>query len=204
MRIAGLAIVIAVLAVASQAQVEGKLDLSISGGAIFGKDVSQPTAAVNLSPHYSKALFGSVRYHFNHLHALEIDLGHAGTSQIFVHPPDTFMVNADVFEYSGSYVLTPYHDRRLQPFLFAGVGGLRWSPNNQWIDQVQADFGAVKQNSLAFLYGGGADYTIWRRLALRVQYRGLIYRAPDFGVPNLFISAKDHMAEPAAGLVFKF
>ena len=204
MRIVGLAVVMAALAVAGHAQVEGKLDLSVSGGSIFGKNISQPTSAVSLSPHYSAAVFGSVRYHVNHLHAVEIDLGHAGTSQIFVRPPDTFIVNADVFEFSGSYVLTPYHDRRLQPFLFAGVAGLHWSPNNQWIDQVQVNFGAVRQNSLAFSYGGGADYTLWRRLALRLQYRGLIYRAPDFGVPNLFISAKDHMAEPAAGLVFKF
>lgn len=204
MRTAGLAVVIVVLAVASNAQVQGKLDLSISTGGIFGKDVSQPTSAVSLSPHYSKLVFGSVRYHFNHLHAIEIDLGHVNTSQVFSRPPDTFIVNADTFEYSGAYVLTPYHDHRLQPFLFAGVGGLHWSPTNQWINQVQVDFGALKENSLAFLYGGGADYTLWRRLALRVQYRGLIYRAPDFGVANLFISAKDHMAEPAAGLVFKF
>lgn len=204
MRTAGLAVVIAALVFGGCARAQERLDVSVSSGAVIGKDVSQPTSSVSLSPHYSKLFFGSARYHFNHLHAVEINLGHVSTSQIFSRSPDTFTINADVFEYSGAYVLTPYHDHRLQPFLFAGVGGLHWSPSNQWIDQVQVDFGAVRQNSLAFLYGGGADYRLWRRLALRIQYRGLIYRAPDFGVSNLFISGKDHMAEPAAGLVFKF
>jgi len=203
MRTAGLAIV-AVSAFLTCAQAQERLDFSISSGATFGKDVSSSTSSVSLSPHYSGLFFGSVRYHFNHLHAVELTIGHTNSSQIFSRPPDTYKVTTGVLEYSGAYVLTPFHDRRLQPFLLAGVAGLHWSPSNQYIDQVQVDFGAGKENSLAFLYGGGADYRLWRLLALRVQYRGLIYRTPDFGVSNLLISARNHMAEPAAGLVLKF
>ena len=75
---------------------------------------------------------------------------------------------------------------------------------DQYINGNSSQFGAYRQTSLAFLYGGGADYRLWRRLWVRAQYRGLIFRAPDFGVSDLFISAKGHMAEPSLGLVVKF
>ena len=204
MRTAVLAVAMGMFVFAVGAQAQDRLDLSISGGAIFGKSVSQSTSTVSLAPHFSGSVFGTVRYHLTDLQAVEINIGHSNSSQLFTRPPDTFRVSGTVLEYSGAYVLTPMHDHRLQPFVFAGAGGLRWSVGNQYIDQVSVNFGAVKQNSLAFLYGGGADYRLWRRLALRLQYRGLIYRAPGFGVSTLFISAKDHMAEPAAGLVIKF
>jgi hypothetical protein len=42
-------------------------------------------------------------------------------------------------------------------------------------------------------------------LALRLQYRGLLYKVPDFHVPSLFFTgAKGHMAEPSVGIVVKF
>lgn len=203
MRTAGLAIV-AVSAFLTCAHAQERYDLSISSGATLGKDVSSSTSSVSLSPHYSALFFGSVRYHFNHLHAVEVNIGHANSSQIFSLPPDTYKITTGVLEYGGAYVLTPFHDRRLQPFLLAGVAGLHWTPSNQYIDHVQVDFGAGTENSLAFLYGGGADYRVWRRIALRVQYRGFVYRTPDFGVSNLFLSAKDHMAQPSAGVVVRF
>lgn len=203
MRTAGLAI-IAVLAFLTCAHAQEHFDFSISSGATFGKDVSSSTSSVSLSPHYSALFFGSVRYHFNHLHAVELSIGHANSSQVFSVPPDTLKVTTGVLEYSGAYVLTPFHDRRLKPFLLAGVGGLHWSPNNQYFDQVQVNLGARTANSLAFLYGGGADYKLWQFIALRVQYRGFVYRTPDFGVSNLFLGARSHMAQTSAGLVFRY
>ena len=204
MRTALLASVVGVFALVIGAHAQERLDLSISSGGIFGKSVSQTTSSVSLTPHFSGPVFGTVRYHFTNLQAVEINVGHADSSQLFTKAPDTYRISGTLLEYSGAYVLTPMHDHRLQPFLFAGGGGLQWSVSNQYIDQVSVNLGAGRQSSLAFLYGGGADYRLWRNLALRLQYRGLIYRAPDFGVSTLFISGKDHMAEPAAGLVIKF
>lgn len=204
MRTAGLAIAIFAFGLVSYAAAQEKLDFTISSGAVFGKSVSPATSSVTLSPHFSGLYFGTVRYHFSHLQAVEVNLSHMNTAEIFSRPPDTYKITGGVFEYSVAYVLTPFHDHRLQPFLLAGGGGLRWNVGNQYIDQVQVNIGAYYQKSLAFLYGGGVDYPLWRRLALRVQYRGLVYRAPNFTISNLFISGKDHIAEPAAGLVFHF
>ena len=75
---------------------------------------------------------------------------------------------------------------------------------------------ASQQTKPTFLYGGGLDYqvfslvplirrsTLTHHLALRLQYRGLLYKAPDFKVQNLFTGAREHMAEPTIGVVVKF
>jgi hypothetical protein len=36
-----------------------------------------------------------------------------------------------------------------------------------------------------FAYGGGADFPLLRHVALRAEYRGLVYSAPDFGLATL-------------------
>ena len=203
MRTAGLAVVILALACAT-ASAQNRLDLSVSGAAVFSKSVTGTTSGLTLSPSDSGAVFGTVRYHFNHLHAVELNIGHTVDSQIFERPPDTLKIRTSMTEFTGAYVLTPFQGKRLQPFLFAGAGALRWYPENQYINGNSSFFGAYTQTSLAFLYGGGADYRLWRRIGLRMQYRGLIFRAPDFTVSDLFISAKGHMAEPSVGIVVKF
>lgn len=203
MRTATLAVAVVVLAFAA-ANAQERLDLSVSGSAVFSKSVSGTNSGITLSPRTSGAVFGTVRYHFNHLNALDVNIGHAVNSQIFERPPDEFKVRTTITEFSADYVLTPFQGKKLEPFLFAGAGALRWYPENQYINGNISPFGAHRQTSLAFLYGGGADYRLWRHLWVRAQYRGLIFRAPDFGVSDLFISAKGHMAEPSIGLVVKF
>jgi outer membrane immunogenic protein len=203
MRTARLALAVVVLAFAA-ANAQERLDLSVSGSAVFSKSVSATTSAVTLSPRDSGGVFGTVRYHFNHLSAVELNIGHTANSQIFDRPPDQLKVHTSITEFSADYVSTPFHTNKLEPFLFAGAGELRWYPDSQYINGNSSQFGAYSQNSLAFLYGGGADYRLWRRLWLRAQYRGLVFRAPDFTVSGLFISGKGHMAEPSLGIAVKF
>ena len=182
-----------------------RFDVALSGAAAFSKTVTSSSGTVTDSPTTNLGEIGSVRYHFNHLHSLEMNLGHVRNSQIFTIAPDTYRINTDVYEYSGAYVLTPFSENRLQPFLFGGAGALRFSPGKAYIDSVQGSFGQKIQTSLAFLYGAGVDYRLISHVALRVQYRGLIYKNPDFSAPSRFFTgAKGHMAEPAVGIVVKF
>jgi hypothetical protein len=48
------------------------------------------------------------------------------------------------------------------------------------------------------------DYRLVRALGLRLQYRGLVYKAPDFGLAALSTDSWTHTAEPSVGLVFRF
>jgi opacity protein-like surface antigen len=200
-------VTLAVMAVALAsgcAVAQERLDLSVSGSAIFSKSVSAVNSGVTLAPRDSAGIFGTVRYHFNHLSAVEVNIGHTASAQIFEQPPETFKVHTSVTEFTAGYVLSPFQMKKLAPFLFAGGGALRWYPDAQYINGNASAFGAYSQTSLAFLYGGGADYRLWHRIWLRAQYRGLVFRAPDFTVSQFFISAKGHMAEPSLGIAVKF
>jgi outer membrane immunogenic protein len=190
-------------AAATQAQIG--VDVALSGAGVFPKSTSSSTSNVSNDPTNSAAVFGSIRYHFNPHHGIELDLGHTNNSQIFTLPPDTYRLKTGIFEFTAAYVFTPLTRGRWTPFLLAGAGGLGFSVDSTYIDTLQTDLGAVRQTRLAVLYGAGTDYQIWGHLGLRLQYRGLIFRAPDFGVPNRFYTgAMGHMAEPAVGIVMKF
>jgi opacity protein-like surface antigen len=217
MKTAGLAVAI-ILALASLAlaQAENKnkrkgtdidnprLDVGIAYGGVFSKTSTASQTSVTLKSTTSGAVLASFRYHFNHTHGIEVNFSHTSNSQVFSVPPDTFRVNTGITEFSAAYVFSPLHAHRIDPFLLAGGGSLKFNPGNQYIDGTLSPFGASSQRALAVLYGGGVDYRLWKLLALRVQYRGLIYKTPDFAVPGLRTGVYGNMAEPTAGLVIKF
>ena len=205
LRKARLAVVIIFALVSfTQAQDVGHFDVSLGFGGVFSKSSSAADRGVTLKPTNSAAILATFRFRFNRMHSLEANFAHTMNSQVFLLAPNNFRVQAGITEFSGAYVFSPFQTARVEPFLFGGAGALRFNPGNTSIDGFQAAFGATQQTSLAFLYGAGADYRLWRVLALRLQYRGLIYKAPDFNLQNLFTGARGHMAEPSVGIVFKF
>jgi hypothetical protein len=205
MRKTALAITLFALTCVASAQEQTRIDFSVSGAGVFSKTVSSYNGRVSDNPTNSLAFLVSFRFHMKSKHALEFNIGHTRNSQMFSVPPDTFRVMSAITEISGAYVFSPISKGKFQWFLLAGGGGLRFSPGNTYVDTFTASFGAAQQTSLALLYGGGVDYRLWRRLALRLQYRGLLYKNPDFDLPGLFFTgAKGHMAEPALGIVLNF
>jgi outer membrane immunogenic protein len=183
---------------------EGRFDVSLGYAGVFSKTSRASLGNVSVKPTTSGAILATFRYRFNHTNGIELNLAHTNNSGIFSIPPDTFRIMTGITEYSGAYVLSPFHGGRIDPFVFGGGGVLRFNPGNQYIDGFQSSLGATRQSELAVLYGGGADYRLWKALAFRVQYRGLIYKVPDFKQTRFFTGAMGHMAEPSAGFVIKF
>jgi opacity protein-like surface antigen len=205
MRTAGLAIVtvlaFAGLVVAQQTRV----DFAISGAAVFSKTTSSSNGSVSDTPTKSVAYIGTARYHIAPKHAIEINFGHTRNSQIFSVAQNSYRVISGITEFTADYVFQPSSIWKFAPFVFAGAGGLRFTPGNTYINTFPATLNAAQQTSLTFLYGGGADYALWRILALRFEYRGLLYKEPDFNLPTLFFTGgRAHMGEPSAGIVVKF
>jgi opacity protein-like surface antigen len=192
------------LAPAAGAQDLERIELSLNAAGVFSKTAKSNNGVVSNTPTQSLAVLGSVQYHFTRMHSVELSISHTNNSQIFVVPPNTYRISTAVTEYSGAYVFSPFESKKWEPFLLGGVGGLRFSPGNTFIDGFQAALGAGQQTSLAFVYGGGADYHLWRRLNLRLQYRGFLYKTPDFNVQPLFTGARGHLAEPSIGIAVKF
>ena len=200
------AVVLAVLCVSFAAAQEdvGHFDVSFAWGAVFNKASSSADGGVTVSPTNSGLVLGTFRFRFNRMNGIEVNGARSNNSQIFILGTNDYRAQTSVSEYTGAYVLSPFHFERIEPFLLAGGGVLRFYPSNQYINGNAAFFDAAQQTSMAFLYGGGVDYRVWKRLGLRLQYRGLIYKEPTFHVAQFFSGAKGHMAEPSIGIVLNF
>ena len=61
-----------------------------------------------------------------------------------------------------------------------------------------------EQTRGTFVYGGGVDVPMSKHFLLRAQYRGFVYKTPDFEMASLKVGKYTHAAVPSAGLVFTF
>jgi opacity protein-like surface antigen len=201
---AGLAITILAVASVASAQDKGRFEASLGFTGVYSKTSNASLGTASLTPTTSGGILASFRYHLKHLGGLEVNYSHTNNSQIYSVPGDTYRVMNGITEFTGDLVISPFHFKKIEPFAFAGGGSLKFNPGNQYIDGNQVSFGAKSERTLSFLYGGGLDYPLKKSIALRMQYRGLLYKAPDFDVATLYTGANGHMAEPSIGIVFKF
>jgi hypothetical protein len=199
---------------------DNRFDFSFNADAVFTKQ-SAGNGIVQTATEGGGG-FGTIRVRFNPKHSFVFNYGRDKNSQIFRFI-DNFHTVTNISEYSFAYMFTPFHKGRFEPFLLAGVGPLRFSPRSTWVDlpplpgnipdNIQVNLHAAKQTQLAFLYGFGLDYRLPRftQFAVRMQYRGFLYKAPDFKIDassgssvSFFTGARSHIAEPSVGLVFRF
>ena len=61
-----------------------------------------------------------------------------------------------------------------------------------------------EQTRGAFVYGGGVDVPVSKHFLVRAQYRGFVYKTPDFEQTNIKVDQYTHSAVSSAGLVFTF
>ncbi len=61
-----------------------------------------------------------------------------------------------------------------------------------------------RQTRGTFIYGGGADVPVFKHIAVRAQYRGFVYKVPDFDTNSLKVDKYTHAAVPSAGIVLTF
>jgi outer membrane immunogenic protein len=196
-------------------------DGAVSGAAIFTKE--SQGSGVTQGATVGANIFGTIRTRFNPKHSLIFNYGRGKDSQTYQTNGDNFHVLTNISEFSGAYVYNPFQKGKFEPFVLAGVGGLKFGPRSTYVffpplpnglpNNVLANVGASSQTQLAFLYGLGVDYQLpgSSRFALRLQYRGFLYREPDFNVTSgigkplsFFTGVYGHMAEPSIGLVVRF
>jgi opacity protein-like surface antigen len=90
---------------------------------------------------------------------------------------------------------------RLQPYALVGGGALMFDPTGN----ADGNFaGATLEAKGAFVYGAGGNYAFTKHLSLRAEYRGYVYKAPDFNLASFNTSAWTRTAQPSAGIVFRF
>jgi opacity protein-like surface antigen len=147
------------------------------------------------------------RYHLNPWFAIQGDYGYTRDTQKYFDPffGETD-IQANIHQLTGEAVITASSSRRVRPYALAGIGGLFFRPTNS-LDNSFIGIGngsGNNQTKAAFVYGGGVDFDLTRFVALRAEYRGLLYKIPDFQIPGLATDNFTHMAQPSVGLVWRF
>jgi opacity protein-like surface antigen len=180
---------------------ENRSEISLQGTGFFTKDA---TGNGNLQRGTDTGgLLVGYRYHFNRWLAGEAVYGYDRNTQQFFNSGGLSRIQANIHQATGGLVVNLPSPRslRFSPYLLAEGGALVFDPTNNNFGTVT---GAQRQSTGVFVYGGGADFPIVRHVSLRAEYRGLVYSAPDFGLKNLNTNATTHVAQPSAGIVFRF
>jgi opacity protein-like surface antigen len=180
------------------AQEVKKSDISLNYTGVFSKQSNGSSITVN--PTQASGFLTSYRYSFATNSAVELNYGYSRNTQQFINGSNTSLINTNVHEWTADYVYK-FSTSKIQPFVLAGTGVLVFGPTNSGKAALS---GVGRQGKPVLLYGGGLDYNVSKAVSLRAQYRGLLYKTPDFGVSTLNADARGHLAEPSLGIVFHF
>ena len=201
-------------------QNQGHFDASFNSAIIFTR--SSDGNGIQQSATIGANYFGTFRVRLKpkSKNSLIFNYGYAKNSQIYQTDFDYHQLDT-IHEYTAAYVRNFYEKGKFQPFFLIGAGALGFYPRSTWVffpdlpnnvpNRLQVNVNAQSQYEAAILYGGGVDYKLPWKFALRLQYRGLYYNSPNFNVNNLASSTisfvagyRGHMAQPSLGLVFRF
>lgn len=177
-----------------------KQELSLQGTGFFTKN-SQGQGIDQHATDTGGFLLG-YRHHFNDWLAAEANYGYVRNTWQNFTSGRSFNVQANAHQATAALVVTPpISVARLRPYMLAGSGALVFDPTTNRGGIVP---GAQRQAKATFVYGGGADYSVTKHLSLRAEYRGFVYKRPDFEVSNLNSDVTAHTAQPSAGIVIRF
>jgi opacity protein-like surface antigen len=190
----GCVLLISITAVAQEIRSE----VSVQGTGFFTKD-SNGNGIKNKATETGGLLVG-YRYNITRWLAGEANYGYDRNTQSYIGSTSA-RAQSNIHQITGSAVVKLPGFARIQPFALVGGGGLIFDPT----DNAGGTFaGATSQAKGTFLYGGGADYAFTRHLSLRAEYRGFVYKAPNFNLASLNADTWTHIAQPSAGIVYRF
>ena len=191
----------ALLVGVSAAAQESRSEISVQGTGFFTKDTTGQ-GTTERSTNTGGFLVG-YRYNINRWLAAEGVYGYDRNTQQYFAPAGLSRIQANVHEATGGFVFhVPAPARfRISPYVLAEGGALVFDPTGRAFRSVPR---AQRQATGVFAYGGGADFPFSKHVALRAEYRGLVYNAPDFGLTTINTNTITHTAQPSAGIVFRF
>lgn len=175
-------------------------EISVQGTGFFTKDATGN--GISRTTTNTGGLLVGYRYHFNRWLSAEANYGFDRDTQKFFSSGGFSRVQSDVHAVTADAVVNlPFTiSGRLNPYALAGGGSLIFHPTGN----RGSTLGADTQAKGAFLYGVGADYVLTRHFSLRGEYRGFVYKNPDFGIGDLNTDSWTHIAQPSAGVVYRF
>jgi outer membrane immunogenic protein len=191
---------ILLLAMSAAAQ-ESRSEISLQGTGFFTTGTSGNGTSYSATE--AGGFLAGYRYRPNRWLSAEAVYGWDRNTQKYLLNSGDFRIQSNIHQATGGFVISlpPFAKRRLSPYVLAEGGALVFDPTSN-----QVDIGTTSQTQAkgVFVYGGGVSYAIVRRVSLRAEYRGLVYKTPDFGFGALTTNSITHTAQPSVGLAFRF
>jgi hypothetical protein len=167
---------------------------------VFGQTTGTTNAnGVRDHPTESMGALATVRQSFHPWLGYEVNYSYTRFTERFSNIP--FGVQNNVHEVSVAYLLQgpTLPILGLQPFGTVGAGALIFLPTTVGGQKY------TQQTRVPLLYEVGVNYpVITSHLGLRFQYRGLVYKAPDFNAAPLTTNARRQTSELALGAYLRF
>lgn len=196
-RVPELAIILVLFAISSWAQ-EFRREITVQGSGFFQKQTTN--SGVTNDPSNSGGVMAGYRFNLNKWLAVEGDYDYFRNHETFEGSSGTTFMPMNVHAVTGvGVVKLPSFKApkmgRVSPFVLAGGGAMFFDPRRGSVSE---------QTRAAFVYGGGVDVPVSKHFLVRAQYRGFIYKIPDFEQASFKVDKYTHSAVPSAGLVFTF
>jgi len=193
-----LAIILVLFGISSWAQ-EFRHEVTVQGSGFFNKETTD--GGITNQPTNSGGVMVGYRFNLKNWLAVEGDYDYFRNSQKFMTSSDTTFIPMNVHAATGTAIVKlPSFKvpvvKIVSSFVLAGGGTMLFDP--------RGGSGSKEQTRGAFVYGGGFDVPMAKHIALRAQYRGFVYKTPDFEMSSLKVDKYTHSAVPSAGLVFTF
>ena len=197
-KLSELAIILVLFGISSWAQ-EVRHELTIQGSGFFNKQTTDK-GVTNQSTN-SGGVMAGYRLNLKNWLAVEGDYDYVRNSQTFFSSSGSTSIPMNIHATTGvAIVKLPSFKvpavKVVSPFVLAGGGAMFFDPRGGSVNGTQTRG--------TFVYGGGLDVPVSKHLLVRAQYRGFVYKSPDFEVTSLKVDKYTHSAVPSAGLVFTF
>jgi len=146
----------------------------------------------------SKSVGGeaSFRHSFHPLLGFEAAYDYSRFTESYTGQAFGYQHNLHVF--SGSYYVHGPKALGIQPFALAGISAAVFSPSLNGGQNVPYQVRPLRTLERASTIRCSGAHR------LRIEYRGLYYQAPDFGLQKLTTNAYRLMSEPMAGVYIHF
>jgi opacity protein-like surface antigen len=152
-------------------------------------------------PTYSTGVLATGRQSLHFWLGWELNYGYTRYAERFKAPTYGIQVQDNMHEVTGAYLVQgpKIPLLGLQPFGAVGVGALVFLPTTVGGQRFN------QQTRIPILYEVGVNYPILTsHLGLRLQYRGLDYKTPDYNAEQTTTGTRRQTAEPSVGAYIRF
>jgi outer membrane immunogenic protein len=196
-KLAEAAIILILFAVASWAQ-EVRNEVTVQGSGFFQKQTT--SGGITNESSNSGGVMAGYRFNLKNWLAVEGDYDYFRNHETFRVSSGTTFVPMNTHALTGAAIVKlPSFKmpavKLVSPFVVGGGGAMFFSPRSGSLGE---------QTRGTFVYGGGVDVPVSKHFLVRAQYRGFVYKTPDFEQTSLKVDKYTHSAVPSVGLVYRF